>query len=147
MSRIITDYYRFEHLPESKSKYRFDSKCSTGSYPAYEALRNKVGDLFIYYTSAEYVRANGRRKADMAINKNKHISSVFVPDVKALFAYGDNRETSDAILLQFNEDRTAFDLFICRGQKDNQRQLYYMLSDGELQADIEAIIRDARKQG
>lgn len=147
MSRIITDYYRFERLPESKSKYRFDCNRSTGSYPGYEALRNKAGELFIYYTPADYVSANRLRKADMAINKGKHISSVYVPDVAALFAHGDNRATSDAILLQFNEDRTAFELFICRGQKHNQKQLYYLLSDGELQNEIEAIREAARKQG
>jgi len=147
MSRIITDYYRFEHLPESRSKYRFDCKCGTGSYQVYEELRNKAGELFIYYTPADYVSANSRRKADMAINKGKHISSVYVPDIKAPYAYGDNRGTSDAILLQFTEDRSAFDLFICRWQKDNQRQLYYLLSDLELQAEIEAVKLEATKQG
>lgn len=147
MSRTITDYYRFVRLPESKSKYRFDCKWSTNSYPGYEALRNKIGELFIYYTPADYVSANSRRKADMAINKGKHISSVYVPDVSAFYAHGDNRATSDAILLQFNEDRTAFDLFICRGQKQNQRQLFYLISDGELQAEIEAIKRTAKNLG
>ena len=45
---ILTDYYRFEKLPNLKSKLRIDCTASTGSYDPLEALRNKVGDLFLY---------------------------------------------------------------------------------------------------
>ena len=46
---ILTDYYTFRHLPESKSKMRFDCVASTQSYPEFEGLRNKFGSLFVYY--------------------------------------------------------------------------------------------------
>lgn len=137
MSRIITDYYLFKQFPESKSKNRIDCVESTNSYLPFETLRNKKGDLFFYFSKVPDNFSNtAKNNAGMVISKTNNISSVFVPDLSMPFAYGDNRNTTDAILIVFSDNNKTIELFICRGQKFNQRQLYFMLVDGELNEDI-----------
>jgi hypothetical protein len=137
MSRIITDYYQFRQFPESKSKYRIDCVESTNSYMPFEILRNKKGELFFYFSKVpNNFSKKAKLNAEMSISKTNNISSVFVPDVSLPFAYGDNRNTTDAILIIFSDNNKTIELFICRGQKFNQRQLYFMLVDGELHEDI-----------
>jgi hypothetical protein len=79
---ILTDYYKFVHLPDSKSKMRRDCVVSTQSYNEFENLRNKAGALFIYFGDLPLsFKGDVRRKADKAITKGKNISSIFVPDI------------------------------------------------------------------
>lgn len=137
---ILTDYYKFERLPDCKAKTRLDCTQSTQSYPEFEAMRNKAGQLFMYLGNVpEQFNANVKRRADMALSKTKNISSVFVPDVTLLFGYGDVRGTNDALLFVFNADYTAFDLFVARGQKNNRGALYNLLADNELSQEIEIL--------
>jgi len=141
---ILTDYYKAEKLPQSKSKHRLDVTLSTGTYEPFEALRNKKNELFFYYGDVpENFRSEAKRKADKCISKTKNISSVFVPDVTLPFAYGDVNNTSDGILLVFNDDYTAIEIFIARGQRNNKRNLYYLLCDNELQNEIELLRKNA----
>ena len=77
---ILTDYYRFEKLPNQKSKIRIDCTASTISYNPLEGLKNKSGELFLYIGD-NYTKAGERGKSDLAISKTKHISSVYNPDV------------------------------------------------------------------
>jgi len=134
---ILSDYYYFEHLPESKSATRFDCVASTQSNPDFEMLRNKEGRLFLYYGNVpENFKADARRRADKVLTKTKSISSVFVPDVTKPFAYGDIIGTKDALLFILNADATAFELYVARGQKNNRMALYNLLADGELNYEI-----------
>jgi hypothetical protein len=141
---ILTDYYRFEKLPDQKSKLRIDCTTSTKSYPEFEMLRNKTRQLFVYFGDVpDRFGGNVHRKADKAITKVQNISSVYVPDVTRLAAFGDIRGTTDALLILFNDNYTRFDLFIARGQKNNVRQLYNLLIDGELLEEIEYLKKQA----
>lgn len=134
---ILTDYYKFEKLPEQKSKLRIDCTASSNSYPEFEALRNKDGKLFVYFGDVpERFAGNIHRKADKAITKVNNISSVFVPDVTKQIGFGDVRGTQDALLMAFNADYTQIDVFVARGQKNNVRQLFNLFADNELEREM-----------
>lgn len=141
---ILTDFYQMEKLPEQKSKLRMDCTKSTKSYPEFEAMRNKGGQFFFYFGDVpERFGGDVHRKADKAITKTKNISSVFVPDIELLFAYGDMRGTNDALLLLFNTDFSIIEIFIARGQRNNRIGLYNLLADGELSKEIEQLRKQA----
>ncbi len=144
---ILNDYYKFAKLLNQKSKYRFDCVSCSGAYNSFEILRNKKGKLFVYYTDVpDNFNATAKRKADKSINKGKNISSVYVPDIQSLYAYGDVRTTKDALLIVFNKDYTEMELFIARGQKNNRIALYNLLADGELNNEIETLRNEAEKE-
>lgn len=137
---ILTDFYRFEKLPEQKSKMRIDCTGSTKSYPDFETMRNKTGSLFVYFGDVpDRFGGDIHRKADKAITKVKNLSSVFVPDVTKRFGYGDVRGSMDALLFLFGTDYSQIDIFVARGQRNNRMQLYNLLSDGELNEEIEQL--------
>ncbi len=141
---ILTDYYQMVKLPEQKSKMRLDCKLSTRSYPEFEAMRNKHGAFFFYFGDVpDRFGGDIHRKADKAITKTKNISSVLVPDIEQRFGYGDVRSTNDALLFLFNVDFTQIDVFVARGQRNNNRQLYMLLADGELINEIEQMKQQA----
>jgi len=147
MNKILTDYYRMQHLPGTKSKSRMDCTRSTKSYPELEALRNKAGKLFFFFHDLpEHFKANAKRKADKVISKTKSISSVFVPDVTRPLGFGDVRDTQDALLFVFNEDYSQMDVFVARGQKNNKTGLYNLLADGELDEEMEALKKQAQTE-
>lgn len=135
---ILTDYYRFEKLPNQKSKLRIDCTASTSSYDPLEALRNKTGDLFLYIGDNTHTRAGKERKADLVLSRTIHISSVYNPDLTLPYWYGDMKGTTDAFL--FVHKNTEFidgeiqagaviELFVARGQRNNRNQLYNILAD------------------
>lgn len=103
---ILTDYYRFEKLPNQRSKLRIDCTASTGSYDPLEALRNKAGDLFLYIGDNTHTKAGKERKADLALSRTTHISSVYNPDLNLPYWYGDMKGTTDAFL--FVHQNTEF---------------------------------------
>lgn len=128
---ILTDYYKFEKLPGTKSKHRIDCTASTKSYPEFEGLRNKAGELFVYIGDVpDRFGGNIHRKADKALTKVKNISSIYVPDVTAGLAYGDIRGTQDAVLIVNNSDYSVVEVFIARGYRNNRLNLWQNLFDG-----------------
>lgn len=142
---ILTDYYKFEKLPNQKSKLRIDCTASTRSYPDFETIRNKSNDLFVYIGDNTHTKAGEKRKSDLAISKTHHISSLYFPDVKTNLAFGDVKGTADAILFiltDVNFTNGAIDvggiveMFVVRGKRNNRNNLYNMLADGELQEEI-----------
>jgi len=137
---ILTDYYRFEHLPDCKSKTRRDCTNSTKGYPEFEGLRNKGGELFVHYGDVPMqFGGDAHRKADKAISKTKNISSVFFPDVTLQFAHGDFKGTADALLIVITPDESVLEIFVVRGQKCHSLNLWQMLCDGELDYEIAAM--------
>lgn len=137
---ILTDYYKFERLPETKSKTRVDCTASTQSYSEFEMLRNKQRELFMYFGDVpENFKADVKRKADKALTKTKNISSVYVPNVSLPFAFGDIVNTPDALLMVFNVDYTVIEIYIARGQRNNRLSLYNLLTDGELNEELEIL--------
>ena len=141
---ILTDYYNFGKLPEQKSKMRMDCISSTKGYPVFEALRNKAGSLFVYFGDVPASFGGDiKRRADKAITKTTNISSVFVPDVEKLLGFGDVKSTQDAILIVFNCNYSQMEIFVARGQKNNCKQLYNLLADGELDTEIASLKKQA----
>ncbi|MDD3322916.1 MAG: hypothetical protein PHS59_15875 [Paludibacter sp.] len=107
-------------------------------------MRNKHGAFFFYFGDVpDRFGGDIHRKADKAITKTKNISSVLVPDIEQRFGYGDVRGTNDALLFLFNDDFTQIDVFVARGQRNNKRQLYLLLADGELNNEIEQLKQQA----
>ena len=147
---ILTDYYRMERLPHTKSKHRFDCLKSTKTYPQLEELRNKEGRLFFYFSDVpDTFNAKAQRRADKAITKTKSISSVYIPDIRANahLGYGDFKGTQDAMLFVIEPDYSAFDLLIARGQKNNRVGLFQLLADGELDKEIAVLKKRAKLEG
>ena len=121
-----------------------DCISSTKGYPVFEALRNKAGSLFVYFGDVPASFGGDiKRRADKAITKTTNISSVFVPDVEKLLGFGDVKSTQDAILIVFNCNYSQMEIFVARGQKNNCRQLYNLLADGELDTEIASLKKQA----
>lgn len=150
----LTDYYKFVKLPTSKAKTRLDCVASTESYELLEMLYNKRGELFVYLLRPPYVKADAKRKADLAMECRVvgHVSSVFVIDVESPFAFGDYKHTTDALLFVFSGVNTVdavllpnatIEVFIARGQSHNQQALYNLFSNGELDTEVEALRQKA----
>lgn len=151
---ILTDFYRFEKLPMQKSKLRIDCTASTGSYNPLEALKNKAGDLFLYIGDNTYTKAGEQRKADLALSRTTHISSVYNPDLELSYWYGDMKGTADAFLFVHHDTEfvnggiqvgSVIELFVARGQRNNRTQLYNALCDGEFDEEIERLRKQATK--
>lgn len=163
---ILTDYYRFERLA-TKSKTRLDCTASTKSYPELEEKRatkankatdkrdaTEVGNLVIYLGDVpEQFGGEVHRKADKAITlKGKNLSSVYVPDPNTPFGFGDVRGTADALLFIFDNLEVAngaisqgakLEVFIARGQSKNRVPLYNLLTDGELEEEMNELRQSA----
>lgn len=151
---ILTDFYRFEKLPDQKSKLRIDCAASTCSYNPLEALRNKAGDLFLYIGDNTHTKAGNERKADLALSRTTHISSVYNPDLNLPYWYGDMKGTTDAFLFVHHNTKfvdgkiqvgAVIELFVGRGQRNNRSQLYNALCDGELDEEMNALRKQVTK--
>ena len=141
---ILTDYYKGENLPGA-AKTRYDIVGGTWCYQPFEVLlRNRAGGMCFYFGDAPpSFRFSGKDRPDKAITRGTNISSVFVPDVTLPFAFGDVRETNDSLIIIFSEDYKVIELFIARGQKNNKRNLYILLVDGELDHEIKILRKKA----
>lgn len=164
---ILTDYYQFERVA-TKAKTRLDCTASTGEYPKFEENRatratrasehldpTAMGSLVVYFNSTPaHFGGDPKDKADKCITlKGKNLSSVYVPDPSQPFGFGDSKGTSDALLFVFHELTTVdgtiqpggvLDVFVARGQVNNQEALCNLLSDGQLDEEIKALKRKAR---
>jgi hypothetical protein len=142
---IVTDYYKFEHLPGTKSVHRMDCTASTKSYPEFEAMRNREGKLFIYFGNVpDRFVADARRKADKSITnrEGRNVSSVFVPEIGLGMAYGDVRGTQDALLIVHNPDYSVIEIFVARGYKNNRINLWQNLAGGEYDGELSMLRRE-----
>lgn len=151
---ILTDYYCFKKLPDQKSKLRIDCVCDTGSYNPLEGIRDKRGALFLYIGDNTYTKAGQGRMADLALSRTHHISSIYVPDANRMLWYGDFHHTADALLFMCQnikfvngaiQEGAVIEMFIARGHRNNRAQLYNLLSDGELNKEIEILREKAAK--
>lgn len=151
---ILTDYYRFEKRSSQRSKLRIDCTASTRSYNPLEALRNKAGDLFLYIGDNTHTKAGKERKADLALSRTAHISSIYNPDLSLPYWYGDMKGTADAFLFVHHNAEfinggiqagAVIELFVARGQRNNRSQLYNLLCDGGLDEEINALRKQVTK--
>jgi hypothetical protein len=149
---LITDYYKAIQI--AKSQTRFDVKASSESYQKYEDFMknqigfNKGGLSFHFSKIPDSFNMRAKDKPDMAITKTENISSVFMPNPKLPFGHGDNKDTNDAILIILSKGENGgvnqIEIFVCRGQKHNQLNLYRLLVDGDLDEEIEKFRREAK---
>ena len=133
---IFTDYYRFEKLPNQKSKLRIDCTSSTGSYNPLEMLRNKTRELFIYIGDNTHTK------------EGSHISSIYNPDLELPYWYGDMKGTADAFIFvhrdaKFVEGKiqpgAIVEVFIARGQRNNREALYNAVCEGEYDDEMQGL--------
>lgn len=166
---ILTDCYIFQHLTP-KAVHRIDCVASTKSYEPFEVWRAtkaqnetphrseiRVGDLIGYITdNSARKKGNYHREATLGIEIGKFgfVSSLFVPDPKLPYGYGDVKGTSDALLFVFKDfsiANSALDLFssievyIARGQRYNNTGLYMLLTDGGLDEEMAGLRESAYK--
>ena len=143
----LTDYYLMQEIRVVKS-HRFDCTASTGGYQPFEAIANTSRDkrFHCYYGDVpDTFKAKAQRKADKALTNGDNISSVYIPDLDDyLFGYGDTAHTNDALLFVFSEDYKRLEIFVARGLKNNQRLLFDLLVDGELDDDIDCLRKQAK---
>jgi len=144
---ILTDYYKFVHLPDCKSVMRRDCTASTQSYPDFEALRNKQGQLFIYFGDVPtQFGGDVHKKADKAITKTKSISSIYVPDVTQNVAFGDVKGTADALLIVNAPDYAEFEIFIARGYKNHRLNIWQNYVAGEYDTEAAELRKRAKPE-
>ncbi len=150
---ILTDYYKFERLAAAKSKTRVDCTASSVSYPPFESLTNKKGELFVYVGDNTHTAAGQKGKSDLAITHTKHISSVYRPDIESGLGWGDVNGTSDALLFVFTDfpinngelaSGAKVEIFVARGKRSDRQNLYNLFADGELNCDIERLRQNAK---
>lgn len=159
---IFTDYYKFERLA-TKSKSRMDCTTSTESYTELEEKRatksingtgkrdcTNIGDLVVYYNDVPpQFNGDAHRKADKSISiKGKNLSSIYIPELTSNIGYGDINKTTDAIIFVFTELKVVngyieqgaiIEMFIARGQSNNCIALYNLVSDGELEEEMNSL--------
>lgn len=136
----LTDYYKMEKLPGCKSKYRMDCVASTHSYEPFEerAMRGRDKRFKFYLSNTpDTFAADVKRKTDMAITDGSNISSIFTPDLdNPLMGHGNVNGTNDALLFIFSEDYRSVEVFVARDLKNNEKGLYFLFTDGELDEEI-----------
>jgi len=141
---ILTDYYKFVHLPDYKSVMRRDCTTSTKTYPDFECLRNGKGKLFVYFGDVPLqFGGDVHKKADKAITKTRNVSSVYVPDITQNSAFGDVRGTQDALLIINTPDYSELEIFVARGQKNNRLNIWQNFVEGEYDFEIENLRKQA----
>ena len=164
---ILTDYYKFTKLPNQVAKGRMDCIASTKSYPQLEEKRFtkiqrktekrdsiNIGDLIVYVGNVpERFGRKNKRKADKSITlKSENLSSIYFPDIEKELAFGDFRGTSDALLFVFTDffevngrinEGSTLEIFVARGKAKNVHSLYQMLSDGDLDEELETLRKTA----
>ena len=98
-------------------------------------------------------KADAQRKASKSISfHGKNLSSVFVPDIESGLAYGDFKGTTDALLFVFHNLQVVngviqkggvIEVFIARGKNKDSIPLYNLLSDGELDEEMDYLRQKA----
>lgn len=167
---ILTDYYRFRRVA-TKSSTRMDCVASTHSYPEFENKRSAtgcketarhdatiVGALVAYYTDTPPTfKGHARRRAGKNINmRGGNVSSIYTPDPKGCYGYGDVKGTSDALIFVFKDLNTVngviqsggeMEVFIARGESKNRVALWNYLLDGGLDDEMNDMRAKATLEG
>lgn len=138
---IIDNYSLYRKKPGKKYVYLLE-----GASGDYEALhrpgKRNSSEVPLYVTPVpDSVQTHSERKPALSISGagGTYLSGLFIPNVeKPHLAYGDLRE--DALLLIIGNEE--IELFVCKGKKAIQFQLFCMLQDDD--SDIMVEIADYR---
>ena len=150
LSKLFTDYYKAQQLSPTAAN-RFDVTHIFGAYPPFaDRLLNKtkfnVGGLSFYYGKYTYSKAKKERVPQMSISRGSHISGVYVPSVENnLLAYGDVKDTQDAIILVFSEDYKTIEIFVARGKLNDSQNIYNEVKAGHYNDENEALQAEAKE--
>jgi hypothetical protein len=131
---MITHYLKYLKQPERKTRFNLIAY----SLPAYENDSfNPLVKPFIYAGRNPNIKANVQRKSDLQITWNtKFISSVYFSDIEnPVYAYGDINNTNDLII--FNVKDEIIEMFILRDNKNHLTVISDLLSDSELNPEME----------
>lgn len=143
---ILTDYYKGEKLTGAKSRY--DITASSGEYDLFESLLINKTRFNVGGHSFNCVSRPDRWKkknSDLAISKGSHnITSLIRPDINTNYAFGDINHTKDGCLIVFNPDHKesgikVIEIFIARGLKNDVNGLWDLLTDEELNPEMEIL--------
>lgn len=141
---------------EARSMYRIDCTGHVGTYPHFEARRNRRGELYFY------ILPNFRVKTVRAVSGKRlppsHILSDTKNPITGLFGgeglrfYGDVIGTDDALLLSvaaggFTDgkltDGARVEIVVIRWQKQKEKLLFERWQRGEFDADFERLRKQA----
>ena len=150
---LLTDYYKFEHKPNTKT--RLDCVASSKSYNPLEVSTNSKGVIVIYIGDNTHTKAGQKGKSDISITtaKGKHLSSIYRPEIETNFGWGDVKDTTDALLFVFADfaisngqltDGAVVEIFVARGKRSDRQGLYNLLTDGELDGELETLRQNAQ---
>jgi hypothetical protein len=143
---IFTDCYIGNKLTDAK--FRYDITFSTGEYDLFESLLVNKRGFNIGGLSFNYVPRPDRWrgvKTDFALTKGSHnITSIKRPNLEIPYAYGDIKGTKDGCIIVFNSDFketgiNTIEVFIARGLRNDTISLWNLLTDGELNHEIEVL--------
>lgn len=147
---ILTDYYKGEKLTDALCRY--DITASTGKYDLFESLlsnRRKFNIGGLSFNFASQPKIYGGKKVDSILCKGSHsITKIFRPNLNNNYAYGDINGSNDGCIIAFNPDYkefgiTTIEIFIARGLKRDIDVLWFQLTDGYLNNEIEALRKKA----
>jgi len=154
MGDLLKHHYKGRKNPTRKQRYEIVS--STGDYGLFEReLLNKrkpnVGGLsFNFGKVPAKFNAIQERLADYCISRHGNISSVYTPNPRLPFAWGDVKNpnttfiTNDAILFRFSDDLNEIELFIAPGKRGITMQLYQMMCDRLLVEEMDDLIAKSK---
>ncbi len=131
----IDVYFKFEKDLSKKSKYNLINY-SEDYLPIF--LPDKKGNIIIYYYMNKNNVGKEMRKPLYAITMkgNFYLSGVFMPDFEfPNIGYGDVNGTEDALI--FIKKNNIIELFIAKGKKNQVSFLYQLITNGELEKEME----------
>ena len=65
--------------------------------------------------------------------------------IEPLKGYGDTANSDDALLFNFSDDYKRLEIFVARGFRNNQKQLFELFLDGELDEEIKTLKKRAEE--
>jgi hypothetical protein len=142
----ITDYYT---LIRKEGKTRFDELFSTESYPPFENLRNKEGNLSIYLLPYEKLNSKlkGFRQPKFCITKGQNLSGIYGLEQDAKIGFGDMAGTQDALLFRLHGTAiNTLEIFVLRGLKLHKQSLFTLFKEGELHSEMENIWMKGKRE-
>jgi len=143
---ILTDYFKASKLTEAKT--RFDVIIHTPGYDHFEKLLiNKRGfnvDGLSFNLVSRPAKWQGK-ETDLAITKgSSNITSVRRPDINSPISHGNIKGTNDACIIIYNSDFKekgvmTIEIFIARGQRFDEKGLFELFTDGELNFEVQSL--------
>jgi hypothetical protein len=138
---LLDIYYRFQKQDDSKSKYRRDLFINSEYYEPLH-YKNKHGKVWIYLSPPpEKIKSNQKRLCDLSLTRGNgdYISGLYFPEPDSPdLAYGDVKNTQDALLVLLSDLNRTIEIFVSKGKKNNVQSLFFLFNDGELYSEIDA---------